>query len=192
MKDKKLIATAIILNSLIVVSALCLLPWAFIEQPQQGANIQISLHLWSRQYRQGFLISESYHAMSLTTFGKNWICDNLAKVGGTNVTMFATYISLSNDSTSFSAAWTIIPNEITASGLGRANATFTDTGTGTWNMTKTFTASGTVSCKLYGLNINSYATFPNSLIAAEQQGIGSQKNLLSGDTLAVTIMGAIS
>ena len=155
---------------------------------EQGVNPKIEIHLLAQQYRDGKLISESYHAMTLTTAGKDWIADNLFNSGGTNVTQFAMYIGNSNSSDSFNAAWTSIPSEITANGLGRALATWTDTGTGTGNLTKSFSVTGTDATKLYGLYSDTYANAPlSTLVAAEQQGTGSQKNLVNGDTLAITI-----
>jgi len=124
----------------------------------------------------------------LTTLGKNWIADKLTGASGTNFLKNATYISVSNASDSFSAAWTNIPSEITDGGLARASGTITDTGDGTANCTHTFTASATRSTKLYGY---SYHT-TGGLIAAEQQGTGSQKNLISGDTLKITVQMTVS
>jgi len=72
--------------------------------------------------------------------------------------------------------------------LARASGTITDTGDGTANCSKTFTASATRSTKLYGYSYDS----TGGLIAAEQQGTGSQKNLIDGDTLKVTVQMAIS
>jgi len=161
--------------------------------PGLSLPLRLELHMTVAHYRNGVLLSKTYHAMSLTTFGKNWICDNLAKVGGDNVSKSATYIALSNDSSAVSAAWTCLPNEITTDGLSRANGSFTDTGIGTWNMTKSFSVTGDNSTKLYGLHIDSYANWPNGgLIAAEQQGVGNQKNVENGDTLQVTVQGTIS
>ena len=143
-------------------------------------SVPFELHMTVEQWRDGELISRTYHAMSLTTLGKNWIADKLSGASGTYFAYNATYISCSNSSDSFSAAWTDIPDEITDGGLARASgAPPTDTGDGTWNCTHTFTASATRSTKLYGY---SYAS-SGGLIAAEQQGVGSQKNLISGDTL---------
>jgi len=162
-------------------------------------NVPFELHMTVEQWRNGELVSRTYHPMSLTTLGKNWIADKLSGASGTYFAYNATYISCSNSSSSFSAAWTNIPSEITTDGLARATGAITDTGDGTWNCTKTFSVTGTNSTKLYGY---SYAS-SGGLIAAEQQGVGSQKNLVSGDTLRlrhfisvergkITIQGSIS
>jgi uncharacterized membrane protein (DUF485 family) len=151
-------------------------------------KLDIIVHTWVRQFRDGILISETYHPMSLTTGGKDWIADKLFNSAGTNITLYCMYVACSADVGAFNAAWTAIPNEITANGLGRAIAAWTDTGTGTGNLTKTFTASGTQSSQLYGLYTDTYANAPASnLVAAEQQGAGAVKNLIAGDTLAITI-----
>jgi len=151
-------------------------------------SVPFELHMTVEQWRNGELISKTYHAMSLTTLGKNWIADKLSGASGTYFAYNVTYISCSNSSSAFSAAWTDIPSEITTDGLARATGAITDTGDGTWNCTKTFSVTGTNSTKLYGY---SYAS-SGGLIAAEQQGVGSQKNLVSGDTLKITIQGSIS
>jgi len=151
-------------------------------------SVPFELHMTVEQWRNGELISSTYHTMTLTTLGKNWIADKLTGASGTNFLKNATYISVSNASDSFSAAWTDIPSEIADGGLARASGTITDTGDGTANCTHTFTASATRSTKLYGY---SYHT-TGGLIAAEQQGTGSQKNLISGDTEKITVQGTIS
>lgn len=165
-------------------------------EPQKNGEIgcNVELHLLAQQYRGSVLISESYHAMSLMNVGgKDWIADKLFNSGGTNVTKYAMYIGVSNDSSSVDTAWTYIPNEITDGGLERALASFTDTGTGIFNLTKSFSVTATRSTKLYGLYYDTYANAAQStLVAAEQQGTGSQKNLVNGDTLVVTIQGTIS
>jgi hypothetical protein len=131
--------------------------------------------------------------MSLTTAGKDWIADKLFNSGGVNITQYAMYIVCSDDASTFSAAWTAIPIEIVANGLGRALATWIDTGTGTGNLTKSFSVTGTDGTQLYGLYSDTYANAPSStLVAAEQQGVGARKNLLAGDTLTVTVQVTVS
>ena len=142
-------------------------------------SVPFELHMTVEQWRNGELVSRTYHPMTLTTLGKDWIADKLSGASGTYFAYNATYISCSNSSSEFSAAWTNIPSEITTDGLARATGAITDTGTGTWNCTKTFSVTGTNSTKLYGY---SYAS-SGGLIAAEQQGEGSQKNVLNGDSL---------
>ena len=140
-------------------------------------TVPFELHMTVEQWRNGELVSRTTHPMTLTTLGKNWLEGIIGNAVGADV---AKYIACSNSSTAFSDAWSAIPSEITTDGLARAAGTYASTGDGTWNVTKTFSVSGTNSTKLYGLY---YASTGNYLLAAEQQGTGAQKNLLAGDSL---------
>lgn len=187
---KRLLLIIGILVALSVVVSFFIVPMLQFQPEYNAAptKLDIIVHAWVRQFRDGILISETYHPMSLTTGGKDWIADKLFNSAGTNVTLYCMYVACSASANAFDAAWTAIPTEITANGLGRAIAAWTDTGTGTGNLTKTFTASGTQSSQLYGLYTDTYANAPASnLVAAEQQGAGAVKNLIAGDTLAITI-----
>lgn len=144
----------------------------------------ISLHAFVDQYRDGKLLASSYHAMSVTNIGKDWVEQQLFEA---NATQKALYISTSADDTAFNAAWTAIPAEVTSNGLARATGVYSSTGVGTANVTATFTVTGTQSTQLYGLSYDTYVSGPDSLIAAEQQGAGAVKNFLDGDTLVLTI-----
>jgi hypothetical protein len=188
-----LIAIAFVLSAC-VVAVLVVYPYFMPSLPTEGPTVlNIVVHTWVEQWRNGSLISSTYHPMSLTTSGKDWIADKLFNSGGTNVTKYAMYIAVSASATVFSAAWTAIPSEITGSGLDRALASWADTGTGTGNLTKAFSVSGTKSTQLYGLYYDTYANAPAStLVAAEQQGAGAVKNLLAGDTLTVTVQITVS
>lgn len=175
---------------LIIIGAFAIMqtPY-FLQQKNPFAfSFNLEIHCIVEHYRNGTLISITNHPMTVTTYGKNQIEQLL----GDNSDLGLSYIGLSNDETAVSTAWTELPSEITANGLGRAQATYTSTGDGTWNMSKTFTASGTQSCCLYGVYSNSYASGQTTLCLAEQQGSGSRKNLVSGDTIAVTIQGTVS
>jgi len=156
--------------------------------PMKGLEFdaKFELHMTVRHLRDGKLLSETYHAMSLTTLGKNWIEGILGDAVGVDV---AKYIGSSNSSDAFSAAWSVLPDEITTDGLSRAGGTYVSTGDGTWNVTKSFSVTGTNATKLYGLY---YASTGSYLLAAEQQGVGSQKNVGSGDTLEITVQGTVS
>ena len=140
-------------------------------------TVPFELHMTVEQWRNGELVSRTTHPMTLTTLGKNWLEGIIGNAVGADV---AKYIACSNSSTAFSDAWSAIPSEITTDGLARAAGTYASTGDGTWNVTKTFSVSGTNSTKLYGLY---YASTGNYLLAAEQQETGAQKNLLAGDSL---------
>lgn len=146
------------------------------------------LDLFVQQIRDGKVISQSIHTMTWTTAGLTWLADNTWNSAGVNVTKFAMYIGASADASSFSAAWNVIPAEIVNNGLGRALAAWTAGTTGIGNLTKSYSVTNTQSTQLYGLYYDTYANEPGSgLVAAEQQGAGAVKNLLAGDTLAVTI-----
>ena len=150
-------------------------------------TVPFELHMTVEQWRNGELVSRTTHPMTLTDLGKNWIADKISGVN-TNFAKNATYISVSNSSDAVAATWTDIPAEITTSGLARASGSITDTGVGTWTCIYTFSVTGTESTKLYGYSYDS----TGGLIAAEQQGTGSQKNLIDGDTLKITVSGTIS
>jgi len=150
-------------------------------------TVPFELHMTVEQWRNGELVSRTTHPMTLTDLGKNWIADKISGVN-TNFAKNATYISVSNSSLAVNVAWTSIDAEITDGGLARATNSTTDTGIGTWTCMYTFTATATRSTKLYGYSYDS----TGGLIAAEQQGTGSQKNLIDGDTLKITVTGTIS
>jgi hypothetical protein len=145
----------------------------------------VEMHLLVQQFRNGELVSETFHAMTVTNFGKDWVEQQL--FSDVNYTTNALYLSASNEETAVNVAWTVLPVEITTNGLGRAVGAYTSTGVGACNVTKTFSISGTQSSCLYGINAGTYASYPNSLIAAEQQGAGNRKNMINGDTLALTV-----
>lgn len=114
----------------------------------------------------------------LTTIGKNWIENQL---GNSPSTVSAQFIALSTDTSTPSASWTAIPNEITTGGLGRAQGAYSDNGDGSWKISKTFTASASFTgVQLTGLY---YASSGSYLLAADTF---SAVNLNSGDQLTVT------
>lgn len=152
---------------------------------------ELELHMWVEHFDKfGNLVSRTFHAMTLTNTGKDFIEGKLGDNSFANTTGFADYIGMSNDSSAFSATWTTLPSEITTAGLTRAQGTYVSTGTGTWNCSKAFSVTATEATKLYGLYWNSGTTC--SLVAAEQQGVGSQKNVVDGDTLTITVQGTIT
>jgi hypothetical protein len=147
-------------------------------------------HCWIEHFRNGKLLSATYHAMTITNFGKNQTRDLL---GGVN-TYSMLYLGCSNDASAADAAWTELPSEITANGLARALGSYVldDTGNGKWNVTYTWTASGTQSTRMYGVYSRSYAAGQTTLCYVEQQGAGAVKNLLADDTLKMTVQGTSS
>lgn len=194
MMNKKLIGLVAAI-SCVIVALFFFMPLLYQAEPSSAGptRVDIVVHTWVRQYRDGVLISETYHPMSLTTAGKDWIADKLFNSAGTNVTKFAMYIATSNSTDVFNLAWNALPSEITVNGVERSLAAWTDTGSGTANLTKSFSVLGTQTTQLYGLYYDTYANAAlSTLIAAEQQGAGAAKNLLNGDTLTVTVQITVS
>lgn len=93
------------------------------------------------------------------------------------------YIALSNDTATETAASTTLSNEITLNGLGRAQGTVTlPTGSGTQTtISKVFTATGTQSAQKMALFNASSAGVMNHVLSF------TQRNLISGDTLTITV-----
>jgi len=156
-----------------------------IPQPFRTFMAHAEFHCWIEHYRDGILQSTTYHAMTITDYGK----DQMEKLLAGEDTNAFKYFVCSNSTDEDFASDTTLEEEITTDGLERALATYTNTGIGTWNMTLTWNVNGNNSTKLYG--VCSESTGAN-LCLAEQQGIGNQKNLQVGDTLKMTVQGEIS
>lgn len=150
--------------------------------PTKGLFFTVEIHVDMYHYRNGELLAHSHHAGTLTNSGADYIEGKLGAVGFANETAYATYIGLSNSTSSPSATWNILPSEITTGGMGRANGTYTGTGTGTWNMSNTFSPSETNSTRLVGLYWNSYAGGLNSLLASDTI---TAINYQSGDSVEI-------
>jgi len=148
----------------------------------------VEVHLTVEHYRGVTLLSTEYGAGVLTTWGKNWIEQQLS--GTLNSTQHALYLSDSNNASEPSASWTILPNEITTNGLDRQTGTYTSTGDGTWNVTKAKSVTGTQPTQLWGLNADPSDGLDGYLIAADSGP--AQKNCVSGDTLTETWMISVS
>lgn len=148
-------------------------------------STNIVFHAYADQYRNGKLIASSYHTMSVTNYGKDWVEQQLFSY--TNTTQKALYLSTSNNTGAFDAAWLVLPGEYTVDGLARATGSYVSTGVGAANVSATFNVVATADTQLYGINADDYATHSNSLIAAEQQGAGAVKHFLNGDSLVLTV-----
>ena len=148
--------------------------------PMEGLNftgdVGLEIHVEMWHYRDGELISYSHHPGVLTTLGQNFIEDQL---GDTPSTDPAKWIAVSNNATAPSAAWIVIPAEITTGGMGRAAGTYVDNGDGAWNITKAFSPTGSGSCRLTGLY---WAVAGDFLLCADTF---TQVNAESGDTLEI-------
>lgn len=105
-----------------------------------------------------------------------------AQVSGTASTSTAQWIGLSTSVTAVSATDTSLPSEITANGLGRAQATYAHTvGSTTYTLTELFTATGSQSgiAKVGVLTAN----FPGGTLVYEVL-LGTPGSLNSGDQLS--------
>lgn len=133
-----------------IVAAICIFSLSF-EVPQKSVftgTVGFEVHVTMWHWRDGVLIDYSHHPGTLTNLGANWIEDQLGDSPGTDP---AKWIAVSNDTSSPSSAWVVIPNEITTGGMGRAVGTYADEGVGQWNITKIFSPTETGSCQLTGL-----------------------------------------
>ena len=179
---------AIVVLSVLAIMCIAIALSTSIDQQFGAFSTRTEIHLLAEQFRNGTLISATYHAMTITNFGKNQTRDLL---GGVNTNAML-YLASSADATAFDATWTALPAEITANGLGRALGTYVldPSGNGKWNVTYTWTATGTQSTQLYGIYATAYSGA--TLCYAEQQGAGAVKNMISGDTLNLTAQGTSS
>ncbi len=143
------------------------------------AKGEAEVHLWIEHRRNGKLLSSEYGAGVLTTFGKNWIEQQLS--GTINSTQHALYCADSDDSTPPLDSWTVLPGEITTNGLDRQDGAYASTGDGTWNVTVTKSVTGTQSTQLWGLNVDPTDGIDGYLLCADSGP--AQKNCEAGDTL---------
>jgi len=126
-----------------------------IEQPSKESLFSIEIHVTMHHYRNGKLLTWSHHAGTLTNIGANFTKE---KISYDNGNLNATYIALSNSTSSPSATWVDLPEEITTGNMSRSQGTYVDTGVGTWNVTFTFNPSETNSTRLVGLLWNTGAS----------------------------------
>jgi len=123
----------------------------------------------------------------ITDIGENYIRDNVASDGVTftNETVAVWSISLSNVG-SPSASWTELDTEVAANGFERATGTvagWVNGGDCAFNVTKTFTASGTQQLQTAGLQWDDTGESDNNLFAA---ATFTQTTFATSDTLTVT------
>lgn len=116
----------------------------------------------------------------ITTAGRDFMHQQCYKDTGLG-TVGLCYIALSNDTLTETSASTTLSTEITTNGLARAIGTYAHTnGTNTCTISKTFTATGTQSAQKAALFTASSAGTMNHALAF------TQRNLINGDTLAIT------
>ena len=144
------------------------------ELPKYKAIVQV--------YKNGKLVAETHNL--LTNIGKEFVEDQLTNPS-TNATK---YISLSSVASDCSASATVLANEITTSGLARAEGTVTDSGTGNFTVEKTFVATGSVSdVQVAGLNW--YSSGDDNLFAC---ATFTSVNLEANDELTIRWIVTIS
>lgn len=166
----------IVLFALVAIGTLGVALISTSNRIEEGTKFSAEIHVSMWHYRDGVLLEYSHHAGVLTTIGADWIEDQL---GDSPATDPAKWIALSNDAGSPSAAWTVIPTEITTNGMGRAAGTYANVGTGQWNITKSFSPTGSGSCQLTGLY---WASTGSYLLCADTF---TQINYESGDTVQI-------
>jgi hypothetical protein len=120
----------------------------------------------------------------ITDIGEKYVGDI---IGFDNVTSHnaTKWISLSNAG-SASSSWTVLSSEVNANGFSRALGTvadWTNAGDYAFNVTKTFTATGTQQLQTAGLNWNNTPTSDNNLFACADF---TQTTFNSDDTLTIT------
>lgn len=170
---------------LIAIAAIVILAIAGLHAIKGGADVQAAAQSGTGTDRvdigyDGYVTVQKYDASldkweTLAAGKHNLLVDNgknyIRKQIGDDTSVAANstkWISLSNDATSPAAGWTIIPTEINANGLSRAQATYAANGTGAWNYTYTWTATGAQSVQLTGLNYAPTPTSDGNLFAALQ------------------------
>jgi len=150
----------------------------------QSVPLDVEVHLEMWHYDEhGNLLDYSRHAGVLTDTGKEWIEDQL----GDAAVAEGDYIGMSNSTDSPSTAWSILPDETTTGGMGRAQGTYADDGTGQWNITKSFSPTETNSTQLVGLYYSAYSA--SSLIASDTITL---VNYGSGDTVQLRFTVTVS
>ena len=123
----------------------------------------------------------------ITDLGEMYIRDNVASDGVTftNETIATWSISLSNVGSPL-AAWTELDTEVAANGFSRAAGTvagWSYSGDKAFNVTKTFTASGSQQLQTAGLQWDDTGESDNNLFAA---ATFTQTTFENSDTLTIT------
>lgn len=152
MKTRYKVAT---LSTLCIVLLLSLSLFAESPVPQNGTVLGLEFHVTMYHRRDGKLLTWSHHAGNLTNIGANFTKEKISYDSGN---LNATYIALSNSTSSPSASWTDLPAEITTGNMSRAQGSYTDTGVGTWNVSYIFSPTETNSTRLVGLLWNTGAS----------------------------------
>lgn len=169
--QKKILAAFLVFLVLAFVAGYSLNVQFVHKNPSVSYNVYV--------LKDGVQIAESGNL--ITNIGENFIGN--CTLGLENNGTWA--ISLSNVG-SPAAAWTELDTEVAANGFTRAAGAvviWVNSGDYAFNVTKTFTASGTQQLQTAGLNWDSTAESNNNLLAA---ATFTQTTFNSGDTLTIT------
>lgn len=173
MNRKKILLSIVVVIAVIGIFSIGFQP---VTDPYSDGVLGVEIHVSMWHYRDGILLDYSHHAGVLTTLGANWIEDQLGDSPSTDP---AKWIAVSNDAGSPSSAWIVIPTEITTGGMGRATGTYANVGDGVWNITKSFSPTGSGSCQLVGLY---WASTGDYLLCADTISVINYEN---GDTVQI-------
>lgn len=133
-----------------------------VETAETEFNLDIHFEVIVTDKDTGIRTDYAHHAGTLTTLGGNWIKEQL----GSNVTRaLGLYITLSDDAGAPSAAWVVLPNEISTNNMSRRLGTFSSLGDGQYRIEVEFNPTGSGTFQLGGLN---YRVTTDGLICADQ------------------------
>lgn len=136
-------------------------------------------------FKDGILVGEGEGNL-ITDIGETWLRDWAGcTAANTTSRSGAQYISLCNTASPL-VTWTKLTSEVTANGFDRQAGTiawWTNSGDSAFNVTKTFTATGTQQLQTAGLNWVSTGDSDNNLFAA---AAFTQTTFNAGDTLTIT------
>lgn len=136
--------------------------------PGDKVNVEGTISAWKTDGRTGevTMLAENKHNL-MTNLGLNWI---RGRVNGSTVSALSNgNLSLSASASAPSASWTQLPGELdNTAGFGRVAATYANNGTGKWNLTYTWTATGTQYVQLVGSQWDSTSQSDLNLFSAGQ------------------------
>lgn len=157
--------------------------YAFAPSYEAHKNPSVKYNVYA--FKDGVSIGEGSGNL-ITDIGETWLRD-WAACSASNTTSRdgARYISLTNTG-SPAASWTKLTSEVTANGFDRQEGAvtwWTNGGDAAFNVTKTFTATGTQQLQTAGLNWVATDDSDGNLFAAASF---TQTTFNAGDTLTIT------
>lgn len=148
-----------------------------------GTRASVEIHITRIHYDKfGNILHVDHHPGNLTDLGADWIADVLGDADGDQ----ADFIGLTDSVTAYADAWIVLPTEITTGGLARAQGTYVDDGVGAWNITYTFSVTGTESCRRAGLYLQ---VSGDNLVATDEFAVTNVEN---GDSLQIIFSISVS